>query len=293
MIFGALNPRSVSVATSRRTHLARPALAIAFAAIVAFAVLALSQLTSPHWWSQDTDAYWNAALRLRTGEHLYPVLGNPDASDTYRYAPWFAFLWVPLTFLPQPLVYGIWIVVLMAAAAASLLLILRHPSVASAMSAVLFGSLLIPAAASGNVQPLLIAALAFGLERRSGPLWIAAAASLKAAPILLVGVYLGRRQWARAVMATLLTVALVAPMLAFDLSSYPTQTAAAAGPLPEWLALGLALVAFVAGIVLARSRVSWLAAATAVMLAIPRWSYYQPSFLLLGAPARPAKGTDS
>jgi hypothetical protein len=141
-----------------------------------------------HWWSQDTDAYWNAALRLRSGEPLYPVLGNPDASDTYRYAPWFAFLWVPVTFLPQPLVYGAWIVILMAAAAATLWLTLRHWSVAAAMSAVLFGSLLIPAAASGNVQPLLIAALALGLERRSGPLWIAAAASLKAAPILLVAV---------------------------------------------------------------------------------------------------------
>jgi hypothetical protein len=269
--------------------LVRLAIAVAFASVVAFAVLALSQLMNPHWWSQDTDAYWNAALRLRAGEPLYPVLSNPDASDTYRYAPWFAFVWVPMTFLPQPPVYGAWVVILMASTAAILWLILRHWTVAAAMSAILFGSLLVPAAASGNVQPLLVAALALGLERRSGPVWIAAAASLKAAPILLVAVYLGRREWARAVAAMVFSLLLVAPMLAFDLSAYPTQTSAAVGPLPEWLAFATALVALAAAFSLAKSRLGWLAAAAAVMLAIPRWSYYQPSFLILGAPVRAAK----
>jgi hypothetical protein len=281
--------RAASLGASTRTPLARVAFALAFAAVLAFALLALSQLTNPHWWSQDTDAYWNAAVRLRAGQPLYPPLGNPDASDTYRYAPWFAFVWVPLTFLPQPLVYGAWLVLLMAATVACLWLTLRRWSGASLLAAILFGSLLIPAAASGNVQPLLILTLVFGVERRSGPLWIAAAASLKAAPLLLVAVYLGRRQWIRAGMTIVFTASLVVPMLAFDLSSYPTQAAAAAGPLPAWLALAAALAASVAALTLATTRLGWLTAAVAVMLAIPRWSYYQPSFLLLGAPAPPAK----
>jgi hypothetical protein len=289
MTFMSRALRTGSLYWSARPLLARVAFAIAFAAVVAFALLALSQLANPYWWSQDTDAYWNAALRLRAGEPLYPPLGNPDASDTYRYAPWFAFAWVPLTFLPQPLVYGAWLVLLGTATVACLWLTLRRWSAATLLAAILFGSLLVPAAASGNVQPLLIAALAFSVERRSGPVWIAAAASLKAAPLLLVAVYLGRREWARAGVTIVFTTILVMPMLAFDLSSYPTQTAAAAGPLPPWIALAAVLVASVAAIRLATTRLGWLLAAAAVMLAIPRWSYYQPSFLLLGAPARAAK----
>jgi hypothetical protein len=153
---------------------------------------------------------------------------------------------------------------------------------ASGLIAVLTAALLLPAAASGNVQPLLLATLLFGLERRSGPLWIALAASLKAAPILLVAVYLGRREWTRAMLALGLTAILTLPMLLFDLSHYPTDTAAAIGPLPFWLLLAAAACATAASFALARTRYAWLAAAAAVLLAIPRWSYYQPSFVILG-----------
>jgi hypothetical protein len=133
------------------------------------------------------------------------------------------------------------------------------------------------------VQPLLLAGLVIGVERRTGPLWIAIAASLKATPILLVAVYLGRREWWRAGAAVGLTALLALSMLAFDLSHYPTDVGAAAGPLPSWLALALAALATIVSFVLARTRYAWLAASAAVLLAIPRWSYYQPSFLLLGA----------
>jgi hypothetical protein len=255
--------------------------AVAIASIGAFAILALLQVRDG-WWMQDADAYWHAALRLREGAPLYPALTSQDASDVYRYAPWFAAAWVPLTLLPQSLAYVAWGGVLFAAAGSCIWQMLRIGGMASGLIAVLTAALLLPAAASGNVQPLLLATLLFGLERRSGPLWIALAASLKAAPILLAAVYLGRREWSRAILTLGLTAILTLPMLLFDLSHYPTDTAAATGPLPFWLLLAAAACATVASIPLARTRYAWLAAAAAVLLAIPRWSYYQPSFLILG-----------
>ena len=75
-------------------------------------------------------------------------------------------------------------------------------------------------AAYGNVQPLLVLALLWGAPRRSGPIWVALAASLKLDPILLVVVYAGRGEWARAAWTLAITAALVLPMLAFDLSGY-------------------------------------------------------------------------
>lgn len=39
------------------------------------------------WTLADAGAYWQAALRLRDGEPLYPLLTNVDASEVYRYAP--------------------------------------------------------------------------------------------------------------------------------------------------------------------------------------------------------------
>lgn len=260
----------------------RASYVVALAIVAAFAVVAISQIATPGWWSQDTDAYWNAAMRLRDGHLLYPQLANPDASDTYRYAPWFALGWVPLTYLPKALVYVAWTGLMLAAAAACVMLPLRQRTMAGILFALLLAGLLIPAAASGNVQPLLLIALALGVERRSGPLWIALAASLKAAPILLVAVYLGRREWWRALAAAVLTAGLVLPMLAFDLSSYPLPAAAATGPLVWWLALLLALGAAAMAVRRAGTRYGWLAAALGVMLAIPRWSYYQPTFLLVG-----------
>jgi hypothetical protein len=42
-----------------------------------------------------------------------------------------------------------------------------------------------------------------------------------------------------------------------------------------------------AATVLARTRYAWLTASAAVLFAIPRWSYYQPTFLALGLVEEP------
>src|SRR6187401_1183743 len=50
---------------------------------------------------QDWHAYYGAAERLREGAPLYPPVPDPSGESVYRYAPWFAVLWVPLTLLPR------------------------------------------------------------------------------------------------------------------------------------------------------------------------------------------------
>jgi hypothetical protein len=175
------------------------------------------------WEFEDADAYWNAALRLRAGAELYPVLSNVNAPEVYRYAPWFASLWVPLAFLPKENVQAGWSVVLVPSAGIALLPILRVRSVAAICLAALLGGLLIRTASTGNVHALLIAGLVYGAPRRSGPLWIGIAASLKFAPILYALRYVGRREWGRAVAATLVGTALLAPAPLYDLSGYPAN----------------------------------------------------------------------
>ncbi len=215
------------------------------------------------WEIPDIGAYWNAALRLREGGPLYPPVTDVNASDVYRYAPWFAAAWIPLTYLPRPVVDAAWSVVLLAASAAVVLAALRARSRAALAFTVLIGSFLVLIASRGNVQPLMVAALAFGVERRSGPLWIALCASLKATPILFVIVYVARGEWGRAAATIVLTVVLVAPMLLF--------------------AVVAASSVLVAGYVAWRHRPwAWLAASVAVILCLPRAFTYELTFLFVG-----------
>jgi lysylphosphatidylglycerol synthetase-like protein (DUF2156 family) len=127
--------------------------------------------------------------------------------------------------------------------------------------------------------------LLWGVERRSGPVWIAIGASLKAVPLLLAIVYAGRGEWLRAGLATLLTAVLVAPALLFDLSGYSTQP----GPgnmslisVGSLLYLAVAVTMVVLAFVGARSRYPWLLGALAMIAALPRMLTYEISFLLVG-----------
>ncbi len=221
-------------------------------------------------------------MRLREGEPLYPPLADPEASEVYRYAPWLAWTWIPLTLLPREAVNVIWSIILLGASAAALSPLVR---LRAWLAVALFLPILVGISAIGNVQPLIVAALVLGIERRSGPLWIAIGASLKAVPLLLVGTYLGRRQWLRALMTVMLTAALVAPALLYDLSNYPTGAGAAAifgDPL-----LYAAAVAAGIGISLrlARTEWAWLASATTAVLAVPRFFVYDLTFLMAALPA--------
>jgi hypothetical protein len=259
------------------------ALAVISGMGVAFLVWAVTG-----WTLADAVAYWQAALRLRAGQDLYPAVTNVAASDVFRYSPWFAWAAVPLTFLPLGLVAVAWSVALVVASTVAVWPLVRERRW---MQLCFFWPILIAISASGNVQAILIACLVHGVERRSGPLWIALAASLKAVPLLFALVYLGRGQWLRAALSVVLTVALVAPVLFYDLSQYPTDTGGA-GLLIRWMPLYVltALVVVSAAVRLAATRYAWLSAATAAALVLPRFFTYDVTLLLVGTVrrARPA-----
>jgi hypothetical protein len=262
----------------------------AIALLLALMAYALMTYALSREFGSDVAAYWGAAERIRAGEPLY-MAGAANASDLYRYAPWFAYAWVPLTLLPRDLVTVAWVGLMLAAAIASTLPLLRHGLAGTAAFA-LFAPLQLQGAVFGNVQPLLVLMLLWGVERRSGPLWIALGASLKAVPILLALVYAGRGEWLRAGFALLLTGVLVAPALLFDLSVYPTQPGpgqmsltAVATPLYVAVAIAAACLAVLG----ARSRYGWVLGALAMLAALPRALTYEAGLLLVGLAQRPKR----
>lgn len=235
------------------------------------------------WTLSDASAYWQAGLRLRDGGDLYPALTSVDASSVYRYAPWFAWLAVPWTYLPVQLSGALWSLVLLAASAVALIPLVRARAW---LLVALFGPILIGISAVGNVHPLLVAALVWGVNRRGGPLAIAAAASLKIFPLLFALVYAGRRQWWRFGLTVVLTGVLWAPALLYDLSSYAVDAGQAASlyaiPILYFVVVGTGV-----GVTLgmATTRFGWLAAGTTVVLALPRLFVYDVTYLMVGLPS--------
>jgi len=260
---------------------------IAVALLFALTAYALLTYALSREVGADVAAYWGAAERIRAGEPLY-VAGAANASDLYRYAPWFAYAWVPLTFLPRDFVTTAWVGLMLLAALASTLPLIRHGLAGTAAFA-LFAPLQMQGAVFGNVQPLLVLMLLWGVERRSGPLWIAIGASLKAVPLLLALVYAGRGEWLRAGLAVLLTAILVAPALLFDLSGYstdagPGQMSLTAVAIPLYVVVAVVTAALVC--LGARSRHGWLLGALAMLMALPRALTYETGFLLAGLARR-------
>jgi hypothetical protein len=279
----------------RRTAGSRPvsrrsprSLAIRLARLVALALI-IGLGVNHVWWSisdwhlSDMNAYWDAGLRLRSGEPLFPAVTNVTASEVYRYSPWFAWLWAPITVLPRELVNVAWSGVLVGASVAAIIPLARRRAW---IGVAFFLPILIGISAIGNVHALLVASLVHTVERRSGPLWIGVAASLKLLPILLVIPYVGRRQWGRAAVALGVAAALLAPYLMYDLSNYVTS-AGGGGLLWDWPPLYAAAVAAALAVAVwtARSRFGWLAASAAVVVAIPRSFVYDVTWALVGAPA--------
>jgi hypothetical protein len=265
----------------------RSPLVLAGAAIIAVLIALVAWTELNHAASlasgSDMDAYWNAAMRLRDGEPLYRP-GVATDSDLYRYAPWFAAIWIPLTYLPKdPVLIG-WMVICLGAAVLSVAPLLREGPAGWAALAFLLPFQL-EGAAFGNVQPILVLALLWGAPRRTGPLWVALGASLKIVPTVLVLVYAGRGEWRRALLTLALTALLVGPMLLFDLSGYSTDIGAGQLSLltvSPWLFGAVLVVALAATFLLARGRYAWAVGSLAMMLALPRFLIYEISFAVVG-----------
>ena len=290
---------ALTVTSTRATSAARSRLPwwVRYARIIALAVV-IGIGINHVWWSvsdwhlNDMNAYWEAGLRIRSGGPLYPAIANIEASEVYRYSPWFAWVWAPLTYLPRLMVETGWSVILLASSAIAIRpLVERRAWFAVAF----FLPILIGISASGNAHALVVAMLVFGVERRSGPLWIGAAASMKIVPFALVLAYLGRRQWKRAAATVVITALLAAPALLYDLSAYVTDAGDAA-LLWRWPVIYAVTIAGLAAasLVWARTRYGWLAASLTATLAIPRFFLYDVTFLMVAVPSGtpPRAGTE-
>jgi Glycosyltransferase family 87 len=231
----------------------------------------------------DWQAYYFAAERLRHGEPLYPPVDDPGTASVYRYPPWFAVAWIPLTLLPPEVASVIWVSAMFVAGAFALWPLMASGRRPAILLGALFTPFLAQAAIHGNVQPLLVALLIHSVDGRFGPISIGLAASLKGFPIIYAFVYAMRREWRNFAIAVTITAVLAGTLLLADLSNYPLYPGSLAG---LWLispiawAVG-ALVAVGAVLWFARTRERWFAASVAVVLSIPRLLYYDMTFLLV------------
>lgn len=234
----------------------------------------------------DADAYRLAANRLLHGEDIYVQAPNQD--EAFRYAPWFAVAWIPIAALPELASDALWAVALTVASIVAVLPLARQPSLSARLLAILGASILFWTTARGNVHPLVMVALIHGIDRRSGPLWIAVSASLKAVPILFVLVYVARREWWRAAMALGVTAVLVLPMpfLGWELGTVDAGASLSLYSLVSPIAwAGVACISIVVAVALALllPRFAATAAATAAILSLPRLLLYDVTYLLVGA----------
>lgn len=257
--------------------------------IIAGMAIANVVWTLQTWPMGDIQIYWEAGERIRAGEPLYP---GTSPYTSYRYAPWFAWLWAGFTHLPYAPVAVAWQTSLLIACVAVTIPFLRRGLIGIAFAGLMV-PLLFAVSAGGNVQALLVASLLFGLDRRSGPLWVAVAASLRGTPVLFAAVYAARREWRRFWLSLGLTAALLAPMLLYEPETLLTQVAGrepgllALSPI-VWLAVAAGSVLAVAVLASGGSRYTILGAAAAAVLASPKlFGYDLTTFLAVRPEAAP------
>ena len=174
-------------------------------------------LVTAQWEFDDIHAYLGASQRLLDEAPLYVV--TQDVTNTYFYAPWFAFAWAPFASLPLIDVEVVWAAILLIAAVAAILPF-RH-SLAGLALALLLGALLYRTTGWGNVQPLVVAALVYATPTRAGPWIVGVAASLKPWPILAVLVYAWRREWRAVAVSLGVATLLWLPIFFFNWNDYP------------------------------------------------------------------------
>jgi hypothetical protein len=242
------------------------------------------------WPLHDMDVYLAAATRLRDGQPLY--LAGDVAVNSYWYAPWYAVLWVPLTYLPREVVAIGWSAVLLAATAAASLRLARQGGWGFVL-ALLIGPPLFAVSAGGNVQPLMLLALLVGFYRGWGPVAVAAAASLKFTPILLAAAYVARGERWKAAVTLVIAAALLLPGYFMGITGAGIQSGAAPSLLGISLPLYLiVLIATMTAVVLVPRRYALLAASLSAVLALPRLFVYDVTLVSVGAADRETERAD-
>lgn len=275
----------LQVDATPKNRFASVARTVALAMIIAITILNVIWAIRD-WHLHDMDVYWNAGQMWRHGGNPYLLTANADASSVYGYAPWFAALWVPLTFLPGIVVNVLWSGLLVVLTFVGVWPLVRAGGRPAYPLAALLWGILFGMAATGNAHGLMVAWLVWGVERRSGPLWIALAASLKVVPILCVLVYAGRRQWDRVAWTIALSLLLVAPMLLFErppLASEFGGSNSLSTIAPElWIASSAVALVATLWVVFRRLEWAWPTIGAASNIILPRVFLYDITLLLPG-----------
>ena len=252
--------------------------------LVVAAVIAAYTITQT--FAGDVNSYWTAAERLRAGEPLYRSDVNIGSTAIYLYSPWFAFAWIPLTFLPRDLVEVAWVALMAGCAVAAVVPLARTRTLEGAVMATLLGVFLLYAAFIGNAAPLMIA----GLVWFRSPVMIGLAASLKITPLVLAVVYAGRGEWSKVAVAVGVTTVLWLPALALGVLDYPLGTGLSTLSMLAYAPILWGVVALVAVAVafwLAPTRYAWLGAAAALMACLPRMLFYDIGYLAISRSPEP------
>jgi hypothetical protein len=264
---------------------ARLARTVVLAFIVAITVLNVVWAIGD-WHLHDMSVYWTAGEQWRQTGNPYTAIPSANADSVYRYAPWFAAIWVPLTLLPRLVVNIGWSGILIVTGFTAVWPLLRTAGRGAVPLVLLMWGILFGMAAIGNAHGLMVAWLVFGAERRSGPLWIALAASLKVVPILYVLIYIGRRQWDRAAATVALTVLLVAPMLLFERPPLASEFGVSNSlySIAPWLWLAALPIALATAVIFAFrwNLVAWPAIGAISNLVLPRLFIYDVTLILPG-----------
>ena len=257
----------------------RIARAVVLAVVIAIGINAVVWAVLD-WHLADMHVYQDAALRIRAGDQLYG--GEVGTLNAYRYAPWFAYAWVPLSYLPQPVIDVAWSAFLLTGSAVAIRAVARPITGSTLILSALMAPILFGISAIGNVHGPMMALLVLGMPRRWGGLAVGIAASLKVVPFLLVLVFIAQRRWSQAAVAVATTAVLWLPIVWMDVDLV-TLDPGAARSLPDVLWLPMAGMATGVAAVLAwrRSPRAALAAATAAILTLPRLFVYEISLLLV------------
>ncbi|MEO6578608.1 MAG: hypothetical protein ABIO99_06900 [Candidatus Limnocylindria bacterium] len=240
------------------------------------------------WRPHDLLTYVDAARQWVETGSPYSLTPRAEEWMLYRYAPWFAALFVPLLGVPLPVLHAVFSALMAGCSILAVVPMLRRYGWRAAPVAAFLGTMLFGIGAAGNVQPLMVAVLAWTVGTRFGPIGIAFAASLKLLPLLFVLPYLGQREWGKAAATFALTLLLLGPIVLFELPGRALD----AGPSNSLIHVNVVLWAIVAAsavLVAAYQSVRgepyrWLAVCAAVILASPRFIGYDLTILLASTP---------
>lgn len=258
----------------------RVARLVAIAVILAIGINSIVWAVAD-WHLADMHVYRDAALRLRAGEPLYG--GDVDPLSAYRYAPWFAYAWVPLTYLPQPVIDVGWSVILLGGSAIAVWAGLRAGGRARIVVALLMAPILFAISAGGNIHGPMLALLMLGIPRRWAGLAVGIAASLKLIPIVLVLIFVAQRRWWQVAISLGTAAVLVLPAIFMDAASVTFDPGVARTlPQPLWLLVAVLALGGASALAWRGSRHIALAAAAAAILTLPRLFVYEISILMVG-----------